>query len=207
MNQPPSLAIAAPNGEQEIIIFTQASGAQLEQCLKLYATAFGRPLSTADRMESEEHFRQRPLNRDNATRTWCLALENNPSKVVCMCKTVPREFLVREVKGTSVKKGYCIASVVTDQAYRGRGLASFMLKELAVWLDGPGDAIASMLYSSVGAVGIPKLIFLSLMLIRASVLRRQGLGLVTVDASQFPDRVLGGICKTYSASNSPFDKG
>ena len=156
MSQRPSRIIAAPNGGKETIVFTQASEVQLQQCLHLYATAFGHPLSTEDRMKNEELNRQRPLNRDNAMRTWCIALENDPSMVITMCKTVPREFLVRDTSGTRIEEGYCISSVVTDQAYRGRGLAAFMLKEVAAWLDEPGCAIARMLYSSVGTVSVKK---------------------------------------------------
>jgi GNAT superfamily N-acetyltransferase len=38
---------------------------------------------------------------------------------------------------------------MTTLPYRGHGLASIMLQHAAQWLDGPGDAAASILYSGM----------------------------------------------------------
>ncbi|KAK8044542.1 hypothetical protein PG993_004566 [Apiospora rasikravindrae] len=134
------------------VIFSEANNQQHHlQCCKLAAAAFGAPLSEQDYLEREEYLDQQPLTQHGGWRTWCLRTTTEPpGQVVSACKTIQRSLLVSEAGTVGERKGYCIASVVTHPDFRGRGLASALLEHLARWLDGPGDAYASMLYTSIG---------------------------------------------------------
>ncbi|KAI1083058.1 hypothetical protein F5B20DRAFT_528393 [Whalleya microplaca] len=140
-----------------IVKFSNATTAEERiQCSKLASTAFGKSLSPEGYLEREEYLGQLPLTRDSGWRFWRLTRTDDPKQVLAMCKTIHRDLLVRDVHGTSKKQGYCIASVVTDPRYRGRGLAAILLKNVAEWMDGPGNAVASMLYSDVGQFYVSK---------------------------------------------------
>ena len=65
------------------------------------------------------------------------------------CKTTRRSFLLGDTEDIREVKWYCINSVVTALLYRGHGLASYLLQNVAQWLDGPGEAAVSLLYSGI----------------------------------------------------------
>ncbi|OJD26927.1 hypothetical protein ACJ73_01689 [Blastomyces percursus] len=77
-------------------------------------------------------------------------------RVVATCKTLNRDLLVRTAAETQEGQGYCIGAVATDKRYRRLGLAKFLLRAVARWMDGPGRAEASMLYSSIGKYYVNK---------------------------------------------------
>lgn len=130
------------------IAFGGATPAQLVACRKLAGVEFGTPLAEEDYIEHEQYLGRKPLVKDKGWRVWCLSPTHDPSEVLATCKTIPRELLVSRASETGSHTAYCIASVVTNPRYRGQGLASRLLELVAGWLDGPGDAIASILYSS-----------------------------------------------------------
>ncbi|KAI5861667.1 hypothetical protein GGS23DRAFT_144296 [Durotheca rogersii] len=133
------------------VVFAEATTPEeRSRCYKLASTAFGKALSEAGYVDREHFLGKLPLVRGNGWRFWTLVTADGPERVVAMCKTMHRDLLVRDARGTRQEQGYCICSVVTDANHRGRGLASILLKNVAEWLDGPGDATASMLYSDVG---------------------------------------------------------
>ncbi|KAI1125661.1 hypothetical protein F5Y10DRAFT_279330 [Nemania abortiva] len=132
------------------ITFGEATSEQIVSCRKLAGAEFSKPLTRDDYVEQENYLKQKPLAKDGGLRVWCLSLTHDPSQVLATCKTIPRELLIRRVGGTSRQRAYCIASVVTNPQYRGLGLASRLLEFVAEWLDGPGDAVASVLYTSIG---------------------------------------------------------
>ncbi|KAK8068986.1 hypothetical protein PG994_005602 [Apiospora phragmitis] len=137
------------------VVFSEATDEQHRlQCYKLAVAAFGAPLSEQDYVEREEYLDQQPLTRHGGWRTWCLrtttTTEPPGQAVVSTCKTIQRSLIVRDAGAVSREKGYCIASMVTHPDFRGRGLASALLEHLGRWLDGPGEALASMLYTSIG---------------------------------------------------------
>ncbi|KAK7931322.1 hypothetical protein PG985_002034 [Apiospora marii] len=142
------------------VVFGEATDQQSHlQCCQLAAAAFGAPLSEQDYLKREAYLGQQPLTRHGGWRTWCIRLTNaGPpvGQVVAACTTIQRSLLVWGEGGeggdggvVGEKKGYCIASVVTHPDFRGRGLASALLERLGRWLDGPGGAAASMLYTSI----------------------------------------------------------
>ncbi|KAI0202307.1 hypothetical protein F4808DRAFT_71959 [Astrocystis sublimbata] len=130
--------------------FGQATPDQLAPCRKLAGAEFGKPLDIQEYLEQESYLDQKPLVRDGRCHTWCLSLAHHPTEVLATCKTILREILVKEYSGVSWQTAYCIACVATDPRYRGQGLASQLLKNVSQWLDGPGQARASVLYTSIG---------------------------------------------------------
>ncbi|KAF2245781.1 hypothetical protein BU26DRAFT_553584 [Trematosphaeria pertusa] len=146
MFQQPSISIKGAAG-QGVVRFGEATPDQRLQCYRL-ALAFGQPLSEEDFVEREEFMSQQPFARGTGWRFWCVFLTDNPSQVLATCKTIQRHLLLKDISGVRDELGYCIASVVTDPSYRGQGVASFLLRHVTQWLDGPGNAAASMLYSS-----------------------------------------------------------
>ncbi|KAI0450100.1 hypothetical protein F5B21DRAFT_492328 [Xylaria acuta] len=132
------------------VLFGEATPEQLVPCRKLAGAEFSTPLAVEDYLEFENSMDVKPLVGGRGWRVWCLSPAHHPTEVLATCKTIPRELLVRDVSGTSRQKAYCIASVVTNPRYRGQGLASRLLEFVSQWLDGPGNAVASMLYTSIG---------------------------------------------------------
>ncbi|KAI0012179.1 hypothetical protein F4779DRAFT_105611 [Xylariaceae sp. FL0662B] len=139
------------------VVFSNATTAEERiRCSKLASTAFGKSLSQDEYLEREDYLGRLPLTRDSGWRFWCLTRADDPKQVLTMCKTMHRDMLVRDAQGIRKEQGYCIASVVTDSRYRGRSLATILLENVAEWMDGPGNAISSMLYSDVGEFYVGK---------------------------------------------------
>ena len=135
--------------------FNEATPSQRKLCYDLASTWSNKPLSPADYIDREAFLSTQPLTAGTGWRFWCVTPEDEPAKVLATCKTLHRDMLVKTEDGRVRKEqGYCIATVVTDQRYRRHGLATFLLREVAAWLDGPGGAVASMLYSDVGKVSV-----------------------------------------------------
>ncbi|PGH05641.1 hypothetical protein GX51_02800 [Blastomyces parvus] len=150
-----STTIDGPEGS-EVVVFNEATtDEQQVKCFKIVGASFGWPLPEADYIEREKFLVQRPLTRSNGAgvRWWCLQVQagDGCGRVVATCKTLNRDLLIRTAAGnTRQGQGYCIGAVATDKRYRRLGLAEFLLRAVARWMDGPGGAEASMLYSSVG---------------------------------------------------------
>jgi GNAT superfamily N-acetyltransferase len=130
------------------VFFGEATDDQLVQCDALAASAFAQPLSEAEYVEREDFMSRQELAENHGVRTWCLSSGQSTGQVLAACKTVLREILVTDLHGCHRGSGYCFSSVVTHPDHRGRGLAPIFLQNVARWLDGPGDAYASMLYSN-----------------------------------------------------------
>ncbi|KAI1640602.1 hypothetical protein F4809DRAFT_637404 [Biscogniauxia mediterranea] len=155
MSEQHTIVIQRPEGPVTLT-FGEVTVEQRPQYHKLCAQAFGWPLSEEDYAEREEFLDPLPLTRDGRWRFWCVARADDPSQVVAACKTIHRDLLIRDARGVRLAKGYGIASVVTHPDYRRCGLAAFLMKEVAEWLDGPGNAAASILYSNVGDFYVDK---------------------------------------------------
>ena len=132
----------------EDVRFGEATSDQRLECYKLAAAAFGPALSEPDFIERETILNDQPLTRNGGCRVWCLYRANAPSQVLSTCRTIRRTIFFKDSHGVREDIGYCIASVVTNTEYRGQGLASLLLQNVAQWLDEPGRAAVSMLYSN-----------------------------------------------------------
>jgi GNAT superfamily N-acetyltransferase len=130
------------------VVFGEAMDDQLVQCDALAACAFAQPLSEAEYVEREDFMSRQELAENHGVRTWCLYSGQSTGQVLAACKTVIREILVTDPHGCQRGLGYCFSSVVTRPDHRGRGLAPILLQNVARWLDGPGEASVSMLYSN-----------------------------------------------------------
>ncbi|KAI0478268.1 hypothetical protein F4859DRAFT_479180 [Xylaria cf. heliscus] len=133
------------------VLFGEATPEQVVPCRRLSGVEFiGELMAMEDFLEGEAYLDGKPLIREQGGRLWCLSLANDPAEVLTSCKTLPRELLVKDVSGTSRQNAYCIANVVTNPQYRNQGLASRLLELVSQWLDGPCNATASILYTSIG---------------------------------------------------------
>lgn len=148
MEKPPSINIGTA-ASPITAVFGEANPEQRLACSKLGATAFLPPLTPAQYLQREEFMSTLPLTKGTGWRFWCLFNKDRPNQVFSTCRTIDRDLLVRDAQGeTRRERGYCISSVVSDDEYRERGLASFLLGKVTEWMDGPGQAFASFLYTS-----------------------------------------------------------
>ncbi|KAF2622596.1 hypothetical protein BU25DRAFT_352002 [Macroventuria anomochaeta] len=137
------------NGIKITVLFGETTVEQQHECYTLAASAWGSYLDDDEVVAKEKYLRTQSLARDGGCRTWCLYRQDDHSQVISTCKTFRRDFLLGSTEGVSEAKGSCITSVFTALLYRGHGLASYMLQNVAQWLDGPGDVVVSMLYSGI----------------------------------------------------------
>lgn len=151
MYEPRTASVTTASG-QFLVTMGEATPQQRQQCYKLAAAAFASPISQDDFLKREKFLEDRPLTRNNGWRLWCVYLSDSPDKVLATCKSIDRDLLLKTSHGISEGRGYCIAGVVTDPRYRKCGLASLLLCYVGDWMDGPGQAAASMLYTSIGNV-------------------------------------------------------
>lgn len=153
-----SIDISTRQGPLSVLFSEAVTPKDRLQCSKLAGTAFGKSLSGSQFLEREALLVAHPLATGIGLRFWSLTLaeanasDDKEAKVLALCKTLHRDLLIRDGDGTRREQGYCICSVVTNDEYRGRGLASVLLRKVAEWMDGEGRAAASMLYSDVGDV-------------------------------------------------------
>jgi len=82
----------------------------------------------------------------------CIYMRTQPNNVLSACRTVRRDFYINDKDGARLAKGYCIEKIITQYAYRRRGLASALIQCLGWWMDNSGDADVSILYTSCRSV-------------------------------------------------------
>lgn len=137
------------NGTMIAVLFGEATAQQQRECDTLAASAWGSYLDEDEVLAREAHLRSQPLARDGGSRTWCLYVKDDHDQILSTCKTMRRECMIQDAEGATRVEGYCVTSVFTVLLYRGHGLASYLLKNVTEWLDGPGEASFSMLYSGI----------------------------------------------------------
>jgi hypothetical protein len=141
------------NGSNDVV-FQEATPEQQIDCDALAACAFSAPLSPSEYLEREDVMRTQPLAANRGVRTWCLYRRTEDRKILATCKTIRRDLFQVDSNGSGRQIGYCIAALVTHPDLRRRGYGKMLLRNLAQWLDGPGDAFASILYSNKEDVSI-----------------------------------------------------
>ena len=132
------------------VVFSKATDDQLTTVWTLNASAWAQPLSVEDHIKRERILSQQFV--DSAWITWVLSLRNDPTTIVASVETFERPVIVSSRGAQRIEKGYGIASVFTNEQYRGNGMASVLLGKLKDWLDGEGEGWISVLYSDIGAV-------------------------------------------------------
>lgn len=145
--------VKGPNGPLNVAL-GEASPEQILPWCGIVTAAFAPSFPGSAFLAQEECIAQHPLTLNQGTRFWCIYLADDPTTLLAVTKTVRRQFLVRDSESVREETGYCIGYVGTHPDYRRLGLASLLIKHVAEWLDGPANAAASMLYSSVGDVSV-----------------------------------------------------
>lgn len=143
--------VKGPSGLLNIVFGEAAPEQRLPWC-GVVTAAFAPSFPASAFMEHEEYLSRHPLTVNQGTRFWCISLANDSGSILAVCKTIRRRFLVRDIESIREENGYCIGYVATHPDYRRLGLATLLMQQIAGWLDGPADAAASMLYTSVGDV-------------------------------------------------------
>ncbi|KAF3008708.1 hypothetical protein E8E13_009602 [Curvularia kusanoi] len=143
------LTITLSSGTVITVLFGEATAQQQLECDKFAANGRGLYLDEDEILAREAYLRKQNLIVNGGGRTWCLYRQDDQNQVLSTCKTMRRTCLLEEAESAHTLEGYCITSVYTPLVYRGHGLASHLLRKVAEWLDGPGAASLSMLYSGI----------------------------------------------------------
>lgn len=146
-----STTVKGPSGPLNIV-FAEGTPEQHLACCEVIVASYAPSFPASAIAEQEEYLSQHPLTVNQNTRFWCISLDDDTKSVLALCKTIRRRFLVKDSESMREESGYCISTVATHPNYRRLGLATLLIEQVAKWLDGPGDAAASMLYTSVGDV-------------------------------------------------------
>ncbi|KAK4062803.1 uncharacterized protein Triagg1_9673 [Trichoderma aggressivum f. europaeum] len=146
-----STTVQGPSGPLKIV-FGEETPEQRLACCEVIVASYAPSFPASAIVELEEYLSQHPLTLNQGTRFWCISLDDDTGSVLALCKTIRRRFLVKDSESMREESGYCISTVATHPQYRRLGLATLLIQQVAKWLDGPADAAASMLYTSVGDV-------------------------------------------------------
>jgi GNAT superfamily N-acetyltransferase len=151
------------------LILTNPTEEERRRCWKATHPLWGAALSLDGYLAREQRQLDIPLARNGGLANWILTTregESVPSPaggstdtgrrpVLSSCETLKKRALVRGKDGI-IREGIAhgVASVFTDPAYRGRGYATIMMRQLADTLgkmeENRGDAMFSVLYSDIG---------------------------------------------------------
>jgi ribosomal protein S18 acetylase RimI-like enzyme len=153
MAQSVPATINRPGGPLNIVFGEGTPDQQVSWC-EVAAAAFAPQVPASVFVEHGDALSQHPLARNKGIRYWCISPADNRTSVIAMCGTIRRPLLVRDSESMREEQGYCVFMVATHTQYRRLGLATMLMTQVAEWLDGPGDAAASMLYTSVGDVSL-----------------------------------------------------
>lgn len=141
--------ITMMNGTTIEVRFREAIAEQLLNCYILAGSSWESYLDEDEIIGREQHLSTQSLAREGGCRTWCLYRQDDHTQVLSTCRTTRRSFLLCDKEDIHEIKGHCVTSVVTALLYRGHGLASHLLRNVAQWLDGSGEAAVSLLYSGI----------------------------------------------------------
>ncbi|KKP06712.1 hypothetical protein THAR02_01201 [Trichoderma harzianum] len=144
-----STTVQGPSGPLNVV-FGEGTPEQHLACCEVIVASYAPSFPASAIAKQEEHLSQHPLTVNQGTRFWCISLDDDTGSVLALCKTIRRRFLVKDSESMREESGYCISTVATHPQYRRLGLATLLIEQVAKWLDGPADAAASMLYTSVG---------------------------------------------------------
>ncbi|KAK7948522.1 uncharacterized protein PG986_009408 [Apiospora aurea] len=144
------ITINTPNDGPIEAVFGEASPEQRVECFKQAGCSFVWSVPEDQWIAAEEQLGQLPLLRGKGCRHWCLYKADAPNEIISSLRTIRREVLIRDEQGVRQETGYDIAMVATDAKYRGHGLASFLMRKVGEWADGPGAAPVTTLYTAVG---------------------------------------------------------
>jgi GNAT superfamily N-acetyltransferase len=125
------------------LILTHPTPAERTRTWKLTYPKWGPALTEEDYLTREAYLTTVPLARDGGITHWVLTVSNLPPDerpILSSCESLRKRavYVPKEGGGNKLVEGVAhgIASVFTDPAFRGRGYASRMMKELGQRLKG-----------------------------------------------------------------------
>ncbi|KAK3307375.1 uncharacterized protein B0T15DRAFT_393255 [Chaetomium strumarium] len=154
-----------PDASSPLLILTHPTPAERTHTWKLTYPKWGPALTEEDYLTREDYLTTVPLARDGGITHWVLTVSNLPPDqrpILSSCESLRKRavYVPKDGGGGSRKVvegvAHGIASVFTDPAFRGRGYASRMMKELGQRLKGwqvaveKSRSLFSVLYSDIG---------------------------------------------------------
>ncbi len=129
-----------------------------ESIWRLSFRAWGDTLSLPQYLEESAYLTSVPLAKDGRMTIWVLVDKASPPDhrpILCSCETFRKHALISDKDGNVIDSiVHGIASVYCNPAYRGRGYASRMMRELAKrlpsWQAEDMKCAGSVLYSDIG---------------------------------------------------------
>jgi len=137
------------------VVFGEATPEQKAECFKQAGRTFVRGIPKDLWVNAEEQLDQLPLLQGKGCLHWCLYKAGAPKEIISSLRAIRRQLLIRDAHDVRQETGYDICFVATDEKYRGHGLASFLMKKVAEWFDGPGAVPVTTLYTAVGQFYVP----------------------------------------------------
>ncbi|KAK4164666.1 hypothetical protein QBC43DRAFT_317306 [Cladorrhinum sp. PSN259] len=139
------------------VIFTEATPHQRTLSWQLNAASWAPPVMSIEQYVGREHLlSETTLSRDGGTRYYILHSKDDPETIISSCEVTSKKVFIAtpgsDGPGEVVQpeKAYAIASVFTNPLYRGRGMASYMLKRVQEIVDGQDGMECGVLYSDIG---------------------------------------------------------
>ncbi|KAK4240538.1 hypothetical protein C8A03DRAFT_13147 [Achaetomium macrosporum] len=156
-----------PDASSPLLVLTHPTPAERTRTWKLTYPKWGPALTEEDYLTREAYLTTVPLARDGGITHWVLTVSNLPPDerpILSSCESLRKRAVYVPKEGGKVVDGVAhgIASVFTEPAFRGRGYASRMMKELGQRLKGwqaekgeggeveKSHSLFSVLYSDIG---------------------------------------------------------
>ncbi|KAF6812663.1 GNAT family [Colletotrichum musicola] len=130
------------------LAFAAATPSQREAAWRLNGVSWAPPLSVDAYVARETALSKTQLSA--GCRYYVLFDPADPEHIITSCEATAKTLLVRSPGGGAVREetAHAIASVYTNPAHRGRGMAALLLARLKEAMD--QDSRASVLYSDIG---------------------------------------------------------
>ena len=150
-----------PDGGSPNLELAPATPEEVKECILLNSAAWRGPLSTEVFLRREAHLASQVAAVDGGLSTWILVDKNDkrsPRTVLSACESLrKRAFVARRGSQAEEVVVFGIGSVYCRDAYRGKGYAVRMMKELSKkledWQQKDGNKTHfTVLYSDIGKV-------------------------------------------------------
>ena len=159
------VSLALPNAQSQEIQLSHPTAEECVEIWKLSFLAWGDALSLPLYLEESAYLTSVPLAKDGGMTIWILTDRNLPPNqrpILCSCETFRKRAIISGTEGDVTEMIiHGVASVFCNPAYRRRGYASRLMRELAkvlpTWQTETRRCIGSVLYSDIGKTYYAKL--------------------------------------------------
>lgn len=150
--------LALPLAQSPDLDLSHPTAGECLEIWKLSSLAWRDALTLPLYLEESAYLTTVPLAKDGGMTLWILVDKNLPPDqrpILCSCETFRKRSMISDAEGNVTEAIiHGIASVFCNPAYRGRGYASRMMRELAEvlpsWQVEKGNCVGSVLYSDIG---------------------------------------------------------